>query len=95
VIFFAHESKSAVIEEHLQQGERAVFVSDGNLVLATGNEQVILTRLSAIPLLNGELDNPAGKSKVGHVLAAIAAAWALDISPALMQAGIEAFEVKR
>ncbi|MBA3695443.1 MAG: hypothetical protein H0W85_01435, partial [Methylotenera sp.] len=85
--------KAAVIEDHLQQRERAVFVSDGKLVLATGNEQVILTRLSAIPLLNSEHDLQAREIKVGHVLAAIAAAWALNISPALMQAGIEAFEI--
>ncbi len=94
VIFFAHDDKSSVIEEHLKANGRAVLLDEDNLVLVTGSKKVVLTRLSAIPLLNNELDNQTRQSKIGQVLAAIAAAWALGISLALMQAGIESFEEK-
>ena len=95
VIFFAHDDQAAVIEEHLEANGRAVIVVDeDNLVLVTGSKKAVLTRLSAIPLLNNESDHQARKTKTAQVLAAIAAAWALDISPALMQAGIESFEEK-
>ncbi len=94
VIFFAHDDQSSVIEEHLKANGRAVIVDEDNLVLVTGNKKAVLTRLSAIPLLNNEQDNQVRKTKTAQVLAAITAAWALDISPALMQAGIESFEEK-
>jgi cyanophycin synthetase len=94
VIFFTLDDQSAVIEEHLEANGRAVIVDEDNLVLVTGSKKLVLTRLSAIPLLNNEQDNQVRKTKTAQVLAAIAAAWALDISAALMQAGIESFEEK-
>ena len=95
VIFFARDDKSSVIEEHLKADGRAVLLDEDQLVLVTGSKKVVLTHLSAIPLLNNEFDSETKKSNIEHVLAAISAAWALDISPALMQAGIEAFETGR
>lgn len=92
VIFFAHDDQSSVIADHLKADGRAVILDEDNVVLVTGSKKVVLTRLSAIPLLNHALDSHSEISNTGYVLAAIAAAWALDISPALMQAGIEAFE---
>ena len=96
VIFFSHDSQSSVILDHLKADGRAVVLEQDNLVLVTGSKKVVLTRLPAIPLLNNDFEFVQDKrSKTQQVLAAIAAAWALDISPALIQAGIEAFEIVR
>lgn len=93
VIFFAHDASSEVIQDHLKQAGRAVLLEDENLVLVTGEQKVILTKLSAIPLLKAQTEAEAQRTRIESVLAAIGAAWALGISPALMQAGIESFEM--
>ena len=56
-------------------------------MLASGNEEVPLARLKDIPLSDGGRAKP----QVENVLAAIGAAWALDISPDVMRTGIETF----
>jgi cyanophycin synthetase len=93
VIFFAHDANSEVVQDHLKQAGRAVLLDGDNLVLVTGEQKSVLTKLPAIPLLKGVDDAKAYRSKVESVLAAIATTWALGISPGLMQAGIEAFEI--
>ncbi|MGZ8982318.1 MAG: cyanophycin synthetase [Methylotenera sp.] len=97
VIFFARDAKLPVVEEHLKQGGRAVLMTAGCVVLATGSEEVPLARLVAIPLLGLEYESSpvessqAEGSQTEHVLAAVAAAWALGISPELIRAGIKTF----
>ena len=91
VIFFAQDENSEVIAEHLKQGGRAVVVSADDLNLLTGSNKIALAKLSSIILLKTELDRPLVKIRMDSVLAAIAAAWSLGLSPALIQVGIEAF----
>jgi cyanophycin synthetase len=92
VIFFARDLKLDVIETHLKQGGRAVSLEAERLVLATGNEKVLLNKLATIPLLSEKHDNPQKHDTlIEHVLAAVGAAWALGISPQLISAGIETF----
>ena len=92
VIFFARDLNLAVIEAHLKQGGRAVSLEAERLVLATGNEKVLLNKLATIPLLSEKHDNPQKHDTlIEHVLAAVGAAWALGISPQLISAGIETF----
>lgn len=86
VIFFAQHAEP--VAAHLQQGGRAVLVRDGGIVLAAGAEQSLLTELAQVPILkSGNAD-----AQLDSVLAAVAAAWALDISPELMRAGLATFE---
>jgi cyanophycin synthetase len=97
VIFFARDLNSDVIETHLKQGGRAVSLEADRLVLATGNEKVLLNKLATIPLLRemcvSEKHDNSQKhdTLIEHVLAAVGAAWALGISPQLISAGIETF----
>ncbi len=81
VIFFAVAPSTPVIVAHQAEGGRSVYVRDGNIVLATGKEEVVVSAAQERADLNIE-----------NSLAAIAAAWALGISPDLMRAGIETFE---
>ena len=50
VIYFALDPQLPVIAEHRAQGKRAIIVRDGQIVLASGKDEVPLTRLENIPL---------------------------------------------
>jgi cyanophycin synthetase len=89
VIYFALDPNLPAITEHRAQGKRAVLVRDGQLMLASGLNEIALTKLSDIPLTDGG-KTPA---QVENVLAAVGAAWALGITPDLMRIGIETFSV--
>ena len=89
VIFFGIDPALPAIAAHLQQDGRAVFVRDGAIVLAQGPRQERLADVAAIPLTHG------GRVafQVENVLAAVGAAWALDIPVELIRAGIETFDI--
>lgn len=89
VIFFAAHSEIQVVSDHLAQGGRAVIVRAGDILLAKGEESILLSAIDAIPLVNGN----ASQSLLEPLLAAVATAWALGISVGLMRAGIEAFRM--
>jgi len=90
VIYFALDPELPAIAEHRQQGKRAVIVRHEQIMLVSGNDEVPLARLKDIPLSEGG----RAKQQVENVLAAIGAAWALDISPDVMRTGIETFFVE-
>ncbi|MDZ7654936.1 MAG: cyanophycin synthetase [Sulfurimicrobium sp.] len=79
VMFFSTEPEAPAVVEHLSQGKRAVIRRDNFLVLATGDQEIRLFEL-------------AGNAQIENVLAAAGVAWALDLSPDLIRAGIESFE---
>jgi len=82
VIFFALSPATPALVAHREKGERSVYISAGNIVLASGTEEILISNaLQNCSTLDTE-----------NVLAAIAAAWALGVSPDLMRAGIETFE---
>ncbi|MNS59485.1 Cyanophycin synthetase [compost metagenome] len=89
VIFFGIDPALPAIAAHLQQDGRAVFVRDGAIVLAQGTREERLADVAAIPLTHG------GRVafQVENVLAAVGAAWALDIPVELIRAGIETFDI--
>ena len=88
VIFFAQDADLPVIAAHIKENGQAVLVVDDRIVLAMGNAKIVLTKLSAIPFLQAQCHG----EKLDHVLAAIATAWALGLSPTLIRAGIETFQ---
>ncbi|HCW16630.1 MAG TPA: cyanophycin synthetase, partial [Achromobacter sp.] len=89
VIFFGIDPALPAIAAHLQQDGRAVFVRDGSIILAQGAREERLADVAAIPLTHG------GRVafQVENVLAAVGAAWALDIPVELIRAGIETFDI--
>lgn len=89
VIFFARDASLPVVEAHLQAHGRAVLLVDDRIILVTGSTKIVLTTLISIPLLGADCHG----EKLDYVLAAIATAWALGISPALIRAGIETYSV--
>lgn len=69
------------------QAKRAVIVRDGKILLVTGSSELVLGEVADVPLTQGGHAVP----EVENVLAAVGAAWALGIEPALIRVGIENF----
>ena len=84
VLFYGLDAQLPAIAEHRANDQRTVFLRDRHIVLSQGMEEV-----SAIPL---ESLNPAKAAKPDMVMAAVAAAWALDIRPELIGAGLRTFK---
>ena len=73
-----------MIVKHREDGERVVFVRDQHIVLAKGSEETALLPLSSL--------KPAKAAQPESILAAVAAAWALNIDPELIEAGLRTFD---
>ena len=93
VIYFSLDSELPSIAEHRargtgsSKGRRAVIVRDGNILLASGPDEILLASLAGVPLPDGE----HAALEIENLLAAVGAAWALGISPALIRTGMKRF----
>jgi cyanophycin synthetase len=84
VIFYARDGQLPAMVTHRQGGGRTVHVARGQLVLARGGDE---TRLGAVDtLLGGRPLEPE------QLLAAVAVAWAMGLSPDLIVAGLKTFQ---
>jgi len=84
VIFYALDPDNEVVARHRACGERSVFMRDDAIVIADGATETVLLALSALKTATARY--PAS------LLAAVAAAWALDVTPELLTAGLRAFD---
>jgi len=88
VVFFCRDSDHPVITEHRKRNGKAVIVRDKTIFLAEGDHEEGLISLERIPLTHG--------GRIGflieNALAAIAAAWCLNIPLKTIIAGAETFE---
>ncbi|NYT62955.1 cyanophycin synthetase [Alcaligenaceae bacterium] len=90
VIFFGLDAAQPVMEQHLAQGGRAVFVREGEILLAEGCESIVLIDVASVPVTQAGLL----VFQVQNVLAAVAAAWALGVGLELIRAGVATFDVE-
>lgn len=88
VVLYAQDGTLPAIAEHrAQDGGRAVFVKNGRVVLATGSAEHVLA-----PLADLAFGRNAVQPGADTLLAIVATAWALDVAPDLISAGIKTFE---
>ncbi|MDA8522374.1 cyanophycin synthetase [Acidovorax sp. NCPPB 4044] len=88
VVLYAQDGTLPAIAEHrAQDGGRAVFVKNGRVVLATGSAEHVLA-----PLADLTFGRHAVQTDPDTLLAIVATAWALDVAPDLIGAGIKTFE---
>jgi len=80
VVFYARDAGNQTIEQHRSNGGRAVFLRDGHIVLADGENETSLLSMAKV--------KPATASQPEAVLAAAAAGWALDVPHDLICAGL-------
>ena len=84
VIFYSLDPANAAVVEHRTKGERAVLLVAGQVVLAQGEQEVPLVALNSL--------KPAKAQQPELVMAAVASAWALNIPPELIAAGLRTFD---
>ncbi len=87
VTFFARDPQNPVVREHREAGGKAVISRENSIVLAEGDRETVLVSLADVPLTHG------GRVpfQVENVLAATAAAWALDLPLDAIRRGLETF----
>jgi cyanophycin synthetase len=87
VVFFSRYGLNEIIQEHLQKGGRALLTENNQIVLAQGSDRQNLIALSGIPLLQSS----SKSNTLENVLAAVAAAWALNTPKDIIVAGLQTF----
>ena len=84
VIFYALDAQAPALVSNREKGERVVFLREQQIVLAEGETETALLPLSSL--------KPAKASQPETILAAVAAAWALEIDSELIEAGLRTFD---
>jgi cyanophycin synthetase len=84
VIFYGLSADHPTLVQHRNSGERMVFLRDGAIVLGHGAKEFSMLPLSSL--------KPSKAAQPEMVMAAVAAAWALNIAPELIGAGLRTFE---
>ncbi|MDO4591503.1 MAG: acetate--CoA ligase family protein [Comamonadaceae bacterium] len=86
VLLYSLDAENALVTAHRETGARAVVLKGDDVLLIEGSAERTLGSLTALRPVNGfEPDRAA-------LLAAVATAWALDITPELIAAGIKTFD---
>ena len=83
-LFFCAAPENSALDDHRQKNGRAVFVRNGCLVLARGADEQKLVAFQDLPVPSKE----TGLHDIEVVLAAVAAAWALNLTPEMIRTGI-------
>ncbi len=90
VVLYAVDGKLPAIQEHRAKGGRAVFLQGGAAVLAQGQSETSAANVDAL-LKRFGANAARAEVDASVVLAAVAAAWSLHISPELISAGMDTF----
>ena len=84
VIFYGPDAQLPAIAAHRAAGLRSVYLRERHIVLAQGQNEISEIALDTL--------TPAKAAKPEMVMAAVAAAWALDVRPELIGAGLRTFK---
>ena len=90
VILYSVQPDNADVAAHRARKGRAVLARGDDIVLATGGDETVLLSLSAPDFSSLASDLPADVRP--HVLAAVAAAWALGVPTSLIRGGLLRFD---
>ena len=88
ITLFSTHTGSPVIAAHCAEGKRAVYVNDENILLADGASQQTIIALAEMKSAGLGVT----PESLGHVLASVAAASALGISPAAISEALRSFQ---
>lgn len=83
VILYAVDANTESLLAHRKNSGKVVFVRDGLVVMAEGEQE--------LQVLNAQSLHQKAAGEAAVFLPAIAAAWALQINPELIEAGLRAF----
>jgi cyanophycin synthetase len=86
VIYYASDANNAHIQQHLAKQGRAVYFANGQVMMSRGTHEQSLLQLD-FPAIAKNLAN--GTLNLYTLLASVAVAWALDMTPDLIRAGLK------
>ncbi len=89
VIFYGLSDKLPALLNQRAQGGRLVFQRGAHVVLATGNDELLLPELAQRATGKNTTDTPP--LPLEALLASVATVWALGMAPDLIVAGIDTF----
>jgi cyanophycin synthetase len=87
VILFAADPSLPALATHLAGGGRAVTITDGSVAMVQSGHTTALADFATIPFLTAD----SQPIRIAEVLAAVGAAWALDIPEHVIRTGLETF----
>jgi len=88
VLLYALDGHTPAITEHRERGGRAVYLQGGAAMLAQGHSETLGANVDALLQRFALAKVPTDASTV---LAAVTTAWALNIPPELISAGLDTF----
>ncbi len=88
VLLFSLRPDLPRLDAHRKNDGRAVYLRDGQLVMAVGAEESALCRLADIPMAAAD----PSPQRQAALLAAVGAAWALGLPADLIRTGLETFD---
>ena len=87
VLFFGVAPELPVLVKHRSKNGRSVFVRNGWIILANGSSEQALIQIKNLPMIAP--DGP--EYLVENLLAGVTAAWALELSPDMIRAGVATY----
>jgi len=94
VVLYALDAAEPALAAHRATGGRAVFLQGGAAVLAQGQSETVGANVDALLKRFGKARPETAhhaEADAATLLAAVATAWALNISPELISAGMDTF----
>ncbi len=88
VLLYALDEANEALRAHRAKGGRAVFLQGGTAVLAQGASETVGANIASLAQRFAKAGQPADEATL---LAAVATAWAMNISPELISAGLDTF----
>lgn len=87
VIYFSRYGLNEICNNHLKEQGGVAYTENNTIVLAKGQDKQTLINISAIPVLQSSSKTHA----LENVLAAVSAAWALNIPKDVITAGLQTY----
>lgn len=88
VIFFSQKGGEEIVKNHRKSGGRAVLIREGEIILAEGEQEVVLLNINKVPITHGGLVG----FQVENTLASVAGAWACGVGIPSLRRGLVTFE---
>ncbi|MFZ2267813.1 MAG: cyanophycin synthetase [Azonexus sp.] len=87
VIFYAADPATPALVTHRAGNGRTVYVAEGRIIMASGQDEIRLCRLGDAPIIGKQKD----PHTIANVLAAVATGWALGLTQEVIVTGLKTF----
>ncbi|WP_010681140.1 cyanophycin synthetase [Acetivibrio cellulolyticus] len=87
VILFSKDKHSSIMQDHISQGKRAVYLDGGEIFLVKKGVTIQLAKTKDIPITFGGIL----ECNIENCLAAVSALWGLDMPLETIKAGLVSF----